>query len=181
MYRDDLAKLSKDELIALVLAQAAQIAAQAAQIAALTRRIAEPEAKLGQPPKTPDNSSLPPSHGRKPNRDERRAAKRKGRPGVFRTLAANPDRIVESLAGHCSHCAHPLHPPDQPGAHAYDHIELPPIRPIVTRIHRHRGICPHCRRGFSAAPPPGMPPAPAAAPPGSASRRPRHDRRQLSR
>jgi transposase len=151
MYQDELAKLTKDELIALVLAQAAQIEA-------LTQRISELEAKLGQPPKTPDNSSLPPSQGRKPNRAERRAAKRKGRPGVFRALAANPDRIVESLAEHCLHCAHRLSPADQPAVHAYDHIELPPIRPVVTRIHRHRGTCPHCRRGFSAAPPPGMPP-----------------------
>jgi transposase len=152
MYRDALAKLSRDELIALGLAQAAQIEA-------LTQRIAELEAKLGQPPKTPDNSSVPPSRGRKPNRAERRAAKkRKGRPGSFRALADNPDRIVESLAERCPHCAHELHPDDQPGFHAYDHIELPPIRPVVTRIHRHRGTCPHCRRGFSAAPPAGMPP-----------------------
>jgi transposase len=151
MYQDELAKLTRDELIAPVLAQAAQIEA-------LTRRIAELAAKLGQPPKTPGNSSLPPSQGRKPNRAERRAAKRKGRPGVFRALAANPDRIVESIAEHCPHCAYALRPTDQPGVHAYDYIELPPLRPVITRIHRHRGTCPHCRRGFSAAPPPGMPP-----------------------
>src|SRR5271170_8171628 len=108
MYQDDLAKLSKEELIALVLAQEGQIEQ-------LTRRIAELEAKLGGPPKTPDNSSLPPSQGRKPNRAERRAAKkRKGRPGVFRALATNPDRIVESLAECCPHCAHRLRPADQP-------------------------------------------------------------------
>jgi transposase len=159
MYRDDLAKRSRDELIALVSAQAEQIEAQAAQIAALTRRIAELEAKLGQPHKTPNNSSLPPSTGRKANRAERRAAgKRKGRPGVFRALAADPDRIVESIAECCPHCAHLLSPDDQPGFHAYDHIELPPVRPVIIRVHRHRGTCPHCRRGFSAAPPPDMPP-----------------------
>jgi transposase len=158
MYQDELAKLSRDELIALAQAQAAQIEAQAAQIAGLSRRIGELEAKLGQPPKTPDNSSLPPSQGRKPNRAERRAARRKGRPGAFRALAANPDRVIESLAEHCPHCAHPVSPADQPGVHAYDHVELPPLRPVVTRIHRHRGTCPHCRRGFSAAAPPGMPP-----------------------
>src|SRR5215472_17192907 len=151
MYQDELANLSRDELIALA-------RAQAAQIAELTRRIAELEGKLG-PPKTPDNSSVPPSQGRKANRAERRAAKkRKGRPGVFRALAANPDRIVETLAEHRPHCEHALGRQDQPGYHAYDHIELPPIRPIVTRLHRHRGVCPNCRRGFSAAPPAGMSP-----------------------
>ena len=67
MYQDDLAKLSRDELIALALAHSAQIEAQTTQIAALLQRIAELEAKLGQPPKTPDNSSLPPSQGRKAN------------------------------------------------------------------------------------------------------------------
>jgi len=101
MYQDELANLSRDELIALA-------RAQAAQIAELTRRIAELEGKLG-PPKNPDNSSVPPSQGRKANRAERRAAKkRKGRPGVFRALAANPDRIVETLAEHCPHCEHAL-------------------------------------------------------------------------
>ncbi len=34
-----------------------------AKVAALTARVAELEAKLNEPPKTPDNSSLPPSHG----------------------------------------------------------------------------------------------------------------------
>jgi transposase len=152
MYQDDFAKLSKEELIALV-------RAQAAQIEELTRRITELEAKPGGPPKTPDNSSLPPSQGRKPNRAERRAAqKRKGRPGVFRALAPHPDRIVASVAERCPHCEHALTVADQVGFHAYDHIELPPIRPVITRIHRHRGVCPSCRRGFSAPPPAGMPP-----------------------
>src|SRR6266403_641178 len=128
MYQDDLAKLSKEELIALVLAQAAQIEE-------LTRRIAELEARLGGPPKTPDNSSVPPSQGRKPN----------------------PDLIVSSIAEHCPHCECALTPADQVGFHAYDHLDLPPIRPVITRIHRHRGVCPSCRRGFSAPPPAGMP------------------------
>src|SRR6202521_2920607 len=152
MYQDELAKLSKEELIA-------RVQEQTAQIEELTRRIAELEAKLGGPPKTPDNSSVPPSQGRKPNRAERRAAeKRKGRPVVFRALAPNPNRIIESVAERCPHCEHALSPADQSGFHAYDHIELPPIRPVITRIHRHRGVCPRCRRGFSAPPPAGMSP-----------------------
>src|SRR5271157_2764511 len=115
MYRNALANLSPEELIELVLAQAAQIEAQAAQIEELTRRIAELEAKLGGPPKTPDNSSTPPSQARKPNRAERRAAKkRNGRPGVFRALAANPDRTIESVAERCPHCEHALTPAISP-------------------------------------------------------------------
>lgn len=159
MYRDALANLSPEQLIELVLAQTAQIEAQSARIGELTRRVAELEAKLGQPPKTPNNSSLPPSQARKPSRAERRAAKkRKGRPGVFRALAPSPDRIAESVAERCPHCNHALAAADQPSFHAYDHIELPPLRPVITRIHRHRGVCPSCRRGFSAPAPPGMAP-----------------------
>jgi transposase len=159
MCRDALANLSPEQLIELVLAQTAQIEAQSVRIEELTQRVAELEAKLGQPPKTPDNSSLPPSQARKPSRAERRAAKkRKGRPGVSRALAPSPDRIVESVAERCPHCNHALAAADQPGCHAYDHIELPPLRPVITRIHRHRGVCPSCRRGFSAPAPPGMAP-----------------------
>lgn len=152
MNRDALERLQKDDLIALVLAQAAQIEA-------LRKRVAELEAKLGAPPKTPDNSSLPPSQGHKPNRAERRAAKkRKGHKGTFRALAEHPDRIVEARADACPHCAHALGAADQAEFHAYDHIDLPPIRPVVTRVHRHRGTCPCCRRAFSAPAPTGLAP-----------------------
>ena len=143
MDRETLERLSKDELITLVLAQAAQIAA-------LTERIAALEDKLGQPPKTSDNSSVPPSRGLKPNRAEQRKAKPKGRPGSFRALSETPDRTITVLASACPHCDHALSAGDQPTVHAYDHIDLPPIRPVVTRVLRHRGTCPCCRRAFSA-------------------------------
>ena len=159
MNRDALASLSKDDLIALVLAQADVVGKQAAQIETLTKRIETLEAKLGLPPKTPDNSSVPPSRGQKPNRAERRAAKkRKGHPGAFRALSEHPDHVVETLAKACPHCDHALSAADQAEFHAYDHVELPAIKPVVTRIHRHRGTCPCCRRGFSAPPPDGMSP-----------------------
>lgn len=151
MNRAALAQLSKDELIALV-------EALVARVEQLSERVAELEAKLNEPPKTPDNSSLPPSKGEKPNREERRKARRKGRPGVFRALAENPDRTIESYAETCPHCRHGLTPSDQPEAHAYDHVELPPIRPVITRINRHRGVCPCCRKGFSAPVPDGLEP-----------------------
>lgn len=159
MNRDALFHLSKDDLIALILAQADVISRQTAQIELLTKRVEDLEARLGNPPKTPDNSSIPPSQGQKSNRAERRAAgKRKGHPGAFRALSENPDRVVETRAEACPHCEQLLIAADQPDFHAYDHIDLPPIRPVMTRIHRYRGTCPCCRRGFSAPAPDGMAP-----------------------
>lgn len=84
MNRDALERLSKDELIALVLALTAQIDA-------LTKRVGELEAKLGQPPKTPDNSSLPPSQGRKPEKSGDR------QPAIYTVL---PIIVVPSGAAH---------------------------------------------------------------------------------
>ena len=146
----DLTVLSLAEKDALILAQAEQLSAQAAQITALQAQIAALEAKLGQPPKTPDNSSLPPSQGEKPNRAERRAKRRQSHPGVARALAADPDHVVEADAETCPHCAHTLSQADRSEMVAHDHIELPPIRPVITRIHRHRGVCPACQGRFCA-------------------------------
>jgi transposase len=66
--------------------------------------------------------------------------------------------VAETFAATCPHCTHELSAADQPAFQAYDHVELPPIRPVVSRIHRHRGLCPHCRRAFRAPPPAGMAP-----------------------
>jgi transposase len=162
--RATLLSLSRDDLIALIEAQAGQIAAlieaQARQVAALTARIAELEARLALPPKNPDNSSLPPSKGEKPNLPDHAKKPRPGRPGVARSLAENPDRIIEAALAACPHCDHALAPADMADIHAYDHIDLPAIRPVVTRIHRHRGVCPCCRKAVAA-------PAPAGFEPGS--------------
>jgi transposase len=146
----DLTVLSLAEKDALILAQAEQLSVQAAQITALQAQIAALEAKLGQPLKTPDNSSLPPSQGEKPNRAERRAKRRQSHPGVARALAADPDHVVEADAETCPHCAHTLSQADRSEMVAHDHIELPPIRPVITRIHRHRGVCPACQGRFCA-------------------------------
>jgi transposase len=156
--RETLLALSKDDLVTLILAQQAQIEALTAQVQMLTARITELEARLNAPAKTPDNSSIPPSKGQKPDLPERPKQPRRGRPGACRTLAANPDRIVEATLGTCPHCDHALGAADQPDIHAYDHIDLPPIRPIVTRINRHRGICPCCRKRVAAAAPEGFEP-----------------------
>src|SRR5271166_2552714 len=159
MNHAGLLALSHDELIELILAQHAQIEAQAQQIGVLTARIAELEAKLASPPKTPDNSSLPPSKGQKPNLpDPAKKPPRPSRPGVARALSEHPDRTIETTLVACPHCDHALGLGDQPGTHAYDHIDLPPIRPLVTRINSHSGVCPCCRKHVAAPAPEGLEP-----------------------
>lgn len=130
-----------------------------AQNAKLLARVAELEAKLGQPPKTPTNSSMPPAKGQKANGPEQPGSKkpRKGRPGVARQLCPDPDRTRDIFAVACG-CGAALPAAGQELAHAYDHLDLPPIKPITTRINLHKGQCPCCKKRVTAAPPADMAP-----------------------
>ena len=103
------------------------------QISTLLARIAELEGRSGKPPKTPTNSSLPPSSGQKANVADKSGRKkcRKGRPGVARELCPNPDVIRNIFAERCD-CGGKVPRKGQVLAHAYDHIEIPPIRPRTT-------------------------------------------------
>jgi transposase len=155
---ESLKALCKDDLLALILAQQVQTEAQAAQTGALSARIVELEARLDAPRKTPGPSSLPPSKGRKPNRPERPKTPRRGRPGVTRALAAHPDCTIEATLDTCPGCGHALGPADQPDVHADDPVDLPPVSPVVTRVHRRRGVCPCGRKRVAAPAPDGFEP-----------------------
>jgi hypothetical protein len=139
MPPETLDSLDKDRLKLLVLELLAQNKALKEQISVLLVRIAGLEAHNGQPPKTPTNSSVPPSKGQKANRPEAPAQKkgRKGRPGVARALCPDPDVTREIYAASCS-CGAALSPADQPDVFAYDLIDLPPIKPVTTRINLHK-------------------------------------------
>ena len=82
----------------------ALIAALMAQVASLTARVAELEAKLGLPPKTPDNSSVPPSKGQKPSESSAPKDKAKPHAGAHRPLHPNPTTTREVLARRCQGC-----------------------------------------------------------------------------
>src|ERR671916_3445254 len=147
----DLTSLSHDEKDAL-------IRALWAQVQALTARVAELEANFGLPPKTPDNSSLPPSQGQKPNRGDEpaRTGPRQGslgRGGGGRLLAEAPDETVTARPSRCAHCQAALDEADQTLAGRFDKVDLPTVAPVVTRVERYAGHC-GCCGGTTLAPPP---------------------------
>src|SRR5919112_5342494 len=149
----DLSSLSHDEKDAF-------IHALWAQAQALTARVAELEARRGLPPKTPDNSSLPPSQGKKPNRGDKpaRCGPRQGslgRQGGGRLLAEAPDETVTARPARCAHCQAALDEADQTLAGRFDKVDLPMVTPVVTRVERYAGHC-RCCGGTTTAPlPPG--------------------------
>lgn len=129
MDRDDLKKLSKDELVELVL-------------------------KLQRPAKTSQTSSKPPSTDRKAKRSASKPGGAKpGHKGHFRTLAEHPDQTVAHRPAACANCGQPF-AADMLGRVIAEHetLDLPPVRPIVTRHQRLVCACAQCGQETKAAP-----------------------------
>ena len=151
----DLIRLTEAQKDALILALWQQVQD-------LGERVAELEAKLGEPPKTPDNSSVPPSQGRKTNtppckeRDGKTRGKGHGRGG--RGLHRDPDQRVEARATTCPHCASALGGSDQKLHAVYDKIELPRPASIVTRVELYAARCRGCGARVVAPAPSGLEP-----------------------
>ncbi len=143
----------KDAMIAALLAR---IEALVAQNASLVARVAELEAKLGLPPKTPDNSSVPPSKGHKPSEASTPKGKAKPHAGAHRPLHPNPTSKRDVFASACRGCGADVSGVAQSLCEAYDRVEIPDIRPDVTRVWLHGGVCPCCARRFKAEPPEGL-------------------------
>ena len=138
----DLRHLSHAEKDALILTLGAQVQA-------LTARVAELEARLSEPPKTPDNSSTPPSKGHKPNQPgkTKRTGSRLGslgRKGGGRPLASEPDETVTAKPACCAFCQKTLGDADQVLHGRYDKIDLPVVRPVITRVEQYAGHCRSC-------------------------------------
>src|SRR5258708_10359042 len=71
--------------------------------AALRQDNAKLREKLDLPPKTPDNSSTPPSKGQKASEAEGRKPKATPHAGTHRPLHPNPTHSPEARATHCPH------------------------------------------------------------------------------
>ena len=113
MDRTDLQRLSKDELIELVI-------------------------QLQRPDKTSRTSSKPPSTDKKEKRENSRPGGAKpGHEPHNRRLADNPDDFRDHRPTHCELCGGSVSPDaDMELIGEYDEIEIPPVKPYVVRHRR---------------------------------------------
>jgi transposase len=115
------------------------------------------------PTKTSKNSSTPPSKGFKPNikplkiEGVKRAGS-VGRAGGGRELHPEPDQTIIAQLKNCPLCGEKVTATTQKLQSVYEKIELPPIRPIITRIERYGGQCACCHTEYVAPVPLGMEP-----------------------
>jgi len=134
MGRDDLERLTKEQLIELVL-------------------------KIQLPSKTSRTSSKPPSTDRKARREKARPGGAKpGHEGHSRTMAETADTLVNHYPDVCPCCQTALSaavvadlPVEVVSEH--DKIDLPPIAPLVERHRRLAILCPSCGARVVAAAP----------------------------
>lgn len=113
--------------------------------------------------KTSRNSSLPPAKGFKANltTEEKSQGCREasiGREGGGRELSQKPDQIVVVKAKQCPHCRAAVSAIDQQFKGIYERIELPQVKPHITRVERYGGQCSCCQQVYEAPVPPGLEP-----------------------
>ncbi len=151
--------LNREGLIGVALAQAEAILRLSAKAAALEAENAQLRARLERPPKTPDNSSVPPSQGQKKTTEfVKSRRKKKPHPGAHRPLHPNPTHRRDVVASVCGHCGADVSQSPQEPSEVYDRIEIPPIAPEITRVSLHGGVCPCCAKRFKAEAPAGLEP-----------------------
>ena len=165
MSDEALAELSLRDLIARIRRLEEQLAVVTAHLAAAQARNAELEAELarrGGPPKTPQNSSTPPSKGwKREGLPPGTAGAKRGRPvghsGTSRRRA-EPDWVVLCQPSHCEACGQDLAAASQERVGVSQVVEVPPVQPVVLEAWRYATTCPACGATLTAPYPAGFEP-----------------------
>jgi transposase len=154
---------SREELIALISAQSAQISALVAENAALKARIGELERRLGL---NSSNSGKPPSSDglKKPARvrslrekSEKKPGGQKGHKGETLRQSAEPDVVENHFPAACAECGAALTPDTSAGHAARQVFDLPEPKPLIVTEHRaHICGCSACGATTRAAFPEGV-------------------------
>jgi transposase len=135
MIRESLIEPTRDELIALIKAQAAEIAALKARIADLERRLGLNSSNSSKPPssdglKKPARvSSLRESSGKKPGAQP-------GHEGETLRQAAKADKVLDHHPPLCSGCGEALTPDPSADYAARQVFDLPEPQPLIVTEHR---------------------------------------------
>ena len=163
MTRAELDSLSREDLIALVLAQAEEMAALQATMSQLQADYAALRLKFEKgkpPPTTSSNSSQPPSRDQKPNLPPPHAKRKHGPPAGHakhaRQFVAEPDHVVEVKAERCARCAADLHCQAGELIDVNQITEVPPAQAEVIEVRQYAVTCPECGQTEITQPPPGL-------------------------
>ena len=144
MTRDDLARMSREELIDLALADNAKLQALQAEVEALKMKLE----KGKKPPTNSSNSSQPPSRDQKSNLPEKRKKHRHGPPHGhvqhIRQFVANPDHVVEVRPRVCKDCQGDLSQESGALVNVNQITELPDAKAEVIEVRQYAVKCPCC-------------------------------------
>jgi transposase len=156
MTHDDLAQMSRDELIDLILAQHKQLAALQADYEALKMKLE----KGKKPPTNSSNSSQPPSLDQKANRPKDRKRHRHGPPvghvKYERKFVEKPDHIVEAKSLVCEHCQSDLSAESGKLVEVNQIAELPEAKAEVIEVRQYETKCLCCGQEQTGEPPAGL-------------------------
>lgn len=147
MTRNEMAQMSRDELMDLILLQAQQIAVLQSEVEALRQKLEQGK----KPPTNSGNSSQPPSRDWKSNLPTERKKRRRGPPPGHakheRQLVVNPDHIVEVKSRVCHSCQFDLSQETGVLMDINQITELPVAKAEVIEVRQYAVECPCCGQG----------------------------------
>src|SRR5437763_4466713 len=149
---DSQSEPSREELVALVAAQAAEIAALKAHIAELERRLGLNSSNSGKPPSS-DGLKKPSRVKSSREPSGRASGGQKGHKGETLLQVAEPDKTIDHFPPSCAACCSAMTLEMSTGHSARQVFDLPEPTPLVVTEHRaHDCRCPGCgahtRAGF---------------------------------
>jgi transposase len=146
-------ELSRDELVALVRAQAELIEALRARVTELERRLDANSSTSSKPPSSDSPYRKPPRRSAR-KASGRKPGKQPGDPGQTMELVDDPDEVVVSDPGACGRCGSDLSEAPVRRVQRRQVVDVrPPPPPWVTEYQIISRICPCCAAGATGAAP----------------------------
>ena len=154
MNREELGRLSKEQLIEMILVQIeqlkqfAQVQVDLAQLKLDNEALKVKFEQNPKPPTTSKNSSQPPSRDQKSNTPKDKPRHRHGSPQGHakheRKFVADPDLVVHLRVEHCHRCQADLRGVDGRQVKVNQITELPKAKAQVIEVRQYETDCPQC-------------------------------------